>query len=157
MDRRRTWLDAPVRKFAKTTLSERHRKQLKRGHNLAELEIPQRHRARSAAKLLRYTTEFFASLNSEEAVQHYLAALARCQDDLGRRNDVVVADGLLTALSLERPDTIAGAPMPKVTWRQVLLPTMTRCGNYGSTFAGYRHRIDRRRPNPDLSLHSEIP
>jgi triphosphatase len=107
MDRRRTWLDAPVGKFAKTTLSERHRKQLKRGHNLAELEIPQRRHVRSVAKKLRYATEFFASLYSEEAVQHLLRS-ARREDDPGRRNDVVVADGLLKALSLERPDTIAG-------------------------------------------------
>jgi triphosphatase len=51
-----------VGKFADATVAARHKKLLKRGRNLAELDDETRHRARIAAKKLRYATEFFASL-----------------------------------------------------------------------------------------------
>jgi hypothetical protein len=39
----------------------------------------------------------------------YRAVLSSLQDDLGWRNDVAVADGLLAALQAERPKTAIGA------------------------------------------------
>jgi triphosphatase len=101
--------DKPIMKFASRTLYKRHRKLLKRGRNLPDLDARPRHRARIAAKKLRYATEFFASLYPKQAIRRYLAALGKLQDDLGWRNDVVVSDCLLKTLAAERPETTTGA------------------------------------------------
>ncbi len=87
----------------------RHRKLLKRGRRLPKLDAQRRHRARIAAKKLRYATEFFASLYPRQRLRRYRAVLSSLQDDLGWRNDVAVADGLLGALQAERPRTAIGA------------------------------------------------
>ncbi|WP_370889849.1 CHAD domain-containing protein [Caballeronia sp. RCC_10] len=95
--------------FASETLKRRHKKLLKRGHRLAELDDETRHRARIAAKKLRYATEFFSSLFDRREVKRYVTALSDLQDDLGWRNDVVVASGLLRSLGESKPETAAGA------------------------------------------------
>lgn len=87
----------------------RHKKLLKRGRGLVELDNERRHRARIAAKKVRYATEFFSSLFSRRAVKHYISALSELQDDLGWRNDIVVADGLLKSLTASKPETASGA------------------------------------------------
>lgn len=102
-------LDMPIVKFANRTLRERRRKLLKRGRRMSRLDAHQRHRARIAAKKLRYATEFFACLYPEKAVRRFASALGKLQDDLGWRNDVAVADGLLKTLAQERPEAGAGA------------------------------------------------
>lgn len=102
-------LQESVTGFASETLKRRHKKLLKRGHGLAELDDETRHRARIAAKKVRYATEFFSSLFDRRAVKHYIKALSDLQDDLGWRNDVVVANGLLRSLSETKPETAAGA------------------------------------------------
>ena len=98
-----------VSTFANATLASRHKKLLKRGRGLAELDDETRHRARIAAKKVRYATEFFSTLFPRQAVKHYIAALSKLQDDLGWRNDIVVADGLLQSLVQSKPDTASGA------------------------------------------------
>ncbi|SAK67896.1 CHAD domain-containing protein [Caballeronia ptereochthonis] len=98
-----------VGKFAKATLTARHKKLLKRGRGLAELDDEARHRARIAAKKVRYATEFFASLFPRRSVQSYVSALSELQDDLGWRNDIVVADELLKSLATTTPETASGA------------------------------------------------
>lgn len=108
-DEARQALGKPVRKFASKTLYRRHKQLIKRGRGLAELDDESRHRARIAAKKLRYATEFFGSLYSNRSVRNYIGALSRLQDDLGWRNDMVVADGLLKSLPVTRPETAAGA------------------------------------------------
>ncbi|MEA3121723.1 MAG: triphosphatase, partial [Paraburkholderia sp.] len=105
----RAALEEPIRDFARKTLFKRHRKLLKRGQNLPDLDARLRHRARIAAKKLRYATEFFASLYPEQAIRHYLVALGKLQDDLGWRNDVAVSDGLLKMLASEHPETNTGS------------------------------------------------
>jgi triphosphatase len=105
----RAALDKPIMKFASKTLYKRHRKLLKRGRNLPNLDARPRHRARIAAKKLRYATDFFASLYPKQAIRHYLAALDKLQDDLGWRDNVVVSDGLLKTLASERPETTMGS------------------------------------------------
>jgi CHAD domain-containing protein len=82
---------------------------IKRGKGLADLDDHRRHRARIAAKKDRYASEFFASLCRRRAVQHYVEALTAPQDDLGWRNDAVVADQLLKALPRTSPETASGA------------------------------------------------
>lgn len=108
-DDQRQALTGKVRKYAGKVLSHRHALLLKRGKRLARLDDESRHRARIAAKKLRYATEFFSSLYSRQAVNHYLAALSQLQDDLGWRNDVVVGDALLKSLPLTHPETGPGA------------------------------------------------
>ncbi|MEA3120358.1 MAG: hypothetical protein QOI13_3628 [Paraburkholderia sp.] len=105
----RAALDEPITDFARKTLFKRHRKLLRRGQNLPDLDARLRHRARIAAKKLRYATEFFASLYPEQAIRHYLVALGKLQDDLGWRNDVAVSDGLLKTLASEHPETTTGS------------------------------------------------
>jgi triphosphatase len=101
-------LDEAVTTFANETLCARHGKLLKRGRKLAELDAERRHRARIAAKKLRYATEFFASLYPHKAISHYTGVLSKLQDDLGWRNDAVVADQLLRTLAGEDPGMSAG-------------------------------------------------
>ena len=107
-DEQRAALDLTIGKFAGEVLCKRHRKLMKRGRHLPDLDARRRHRARIAAKKLRYATEFFASLYSKQVVRHYLAALGALQDDLGWRNDVVVADGLLKALASDHHQNAVG-------------------------------------------------
>jgi CHAD domain-containing protein len=102
-------LQKSITGFASETLKRRHKRLLKRGHGLAELDDETRHRARIAAKKVRYATEFFSSLFDRRAVKRYITALSDLQDDLGWRNDVVVANGLLRSLSERKPETAAGA------------------------------------------------
>lgn len=102
-------LNESITGFASETLKRRHKKLLKRGHRLAELDDETRHRARIAAKKVRYATEFFSSLFDRRAVKHYISALSDLQDDLGWRNDVVVASALLRSLGESKPEAAAGA------------------------------------------------
>ncbi|WP_245747090.1 CHAD domain-containing protein [Paraburkholderia lycopersici] len=90
-------------------LGRRHSRPIKRGKGLTDLDDHRRHRARIAAKKVRYVTEFFASLSSKRAVQHYVKALTALQDDLGWRNDAVVADQLLRTASRKSSDAAPGA------------------------------------------------
>jgi inorganic triphosphatase YgiF len=101
-------LNKPVKRFASKTLYSRHRTLMKRGRNLPDLDARRRHRARIAAKKLRYATEFFASLYPKRTVRHYTATLGNLQDDLGWRNDMVVADQLLKTLASAQPETTPG-------------------------------------------------
>ena len=76
-------------------LQEHHRKLRKRTRHVQRLEAPERHRARVAAKKLRYAAEFFAPLFSGKRAEEYIAALSRLQGALGRLNDLAVAARLL--------------------------------------------------------------
>lgn len=106
----------PVKRLASEILRRRHKKLLKRGRGLADLDDRRRHRARIAAKKLRYATEFFASLFSKSVVKRYVAALSALQDDLGWRNDAVVAPRLLDSLPRAAADTVAGAAFVRGFW-----------------------------------------
>ncbi|MDN7759223.1 CYTH and CHAD domain-containing protein [Burkholderia multivorans] len=106
----------PVKRLASDILRRRHKKLLKRGRGLADLDDRRRHRARIAAKKLRYATEFFASLFPKSAVKHYVGTLSELQDDLGWRNDAVVAPRLLDSLPHDAADTVAGAAFVRGFW-----------------------------------------
>lgn len=108
-DEQRETLGKPVMQFAADVLHRRHMKLSKRGKGLADLDDHDRHRARIAAKKIRYATEFFASLYSPHVVRQYVEALTVLQDDLGWRNDAVVAGQLLRALPRTAPETVSGA------------------------------------------------
>lgn len=106
----------PVKRLASDILRRRHKKLLKRGRGLADLDDRRRHRARIAAKKIRYATEFFASLFPKSAVKHYVGTLSELQDDLGWRNDAVVAPRLLDSLPHDAADTVAGAAFVRGFW-----------------------------------------
>ena len=108
-DERRDALSMPVSEFAAEALHERHRKLMKRGRHLPDLDPDTRHRARIAAKKLRYAMEFFATLYEKKTLQNYAATLTQLQDDLGWRNDLAVADSLLRDMAATAPDAAVGA------------------------------------------------
>ncbi|PLY39976.1 inorganic triphosphatase [Janthinobacterium sp. ROICE36] len=100
-------LDAHVFPFARAMLRKDQRRLVKRGKRLLHASPLQRHQVRIAAKKMRYATEFFASLFSARAVQPYVARLSTLQDELGRLNDVQVADRLLQQLPEVQADQSA--------------------------------------------------
>jgi hypothetical protein len=53
--------------------------------------------------------EFFATLYEKKPLQSYATTLMQLQDDLGWRNDLAVADGLLRDLAVAAPDAAVGA------------------------------------------------
>lgn len=100
-------LQQPVRGYARATVKRKHHKLLQRGAKIgqtdAELDASALHRTRIAGKQARYALEFFQSLYRSKRVRPYLAALSDLQDELGRHNDLVVADRLLEQLEQEQP------------------------------------------------------
>jgi len=100
-------LQQPVRGYARATVKRKHQKLLQRGARIAdanaELDAGALHRTRIAGKQARYALEFFQSLYRSKRVRPYLAALSNLQDELGRHNDLVVADRLLEELEQEQP------------------------------------------------------
>lgn len=94
-------LQQDAKKFASNAITQNHRRLLKRGKKLSAGDVQTRHRVRIAAKRLRYVTEFFYSLHSEKKIRVFLKVLARFQDELGRLNDMEVANQLLEKLAIE--------------------------------------------------------
>src|SRR5207244_2816775 len=82
-----------------TTGAKRDRQLRKRSKRLRQLAPADRHRARIAAKKLRYAAEFFAPLYREARAARYIDALARLQGALGKLNDLATADRLLDDLA----------------------------------------------------------
>jgi CHAD domain-containing protein len=80
-------------------LQQRHDKLAKRARHIHRIAAADRHRARVAAKKLRYAAEFFAPLFSEKHAEAYIAALAKLQSVLGRLNDIETAGKLLDELA----------------------------------------------------------
>jgi len=90
--------DRPLLDFASSVLEQRHRKVVKRGGGLAELDDAQLHLLRIRIKKLRYATEFFSTLYDRKDVRDYVAALTQMQELLGTLNDVATADRIARAL-----------------------------------------------------------
>lgn len=102
-------LDSPLRDFADATLARNVQRMHKRGKRLRKASPEALHRLRIACKKSRYALEFFQSLYRPRRVRRYLAALSRLQDELGWRNDLAVADGLLRQLQSTHPQ-LGAAP-----------------------------------------------
>lgn len=83
--------------WAEGVLEKRWQKLRKRCHDFARLDTSERHLARIAAKKMRYTAEAFAPLYGKRA-NPFITALSALQDELGRENDLHVAEQLLRAL-----------------------------------------------------------
>jgi len=100
--------DHPVAEFAAAALSTAHRKLLKRGHGFEKLTREQRHEVRIAVKKMRYAVDFFGTVFDGDRRSRFSKSLARLQDDLGRMNDVAVAEAMLTRLIGVSPDDGTG-------------------------------------------------
>src|SRR5450755_1946666 len=97
-----------ARVLAAATLTQRDRLLRKRSKRLRQLAPADRHRARLAAKKLRYAAEFFSPLFREARAARYIEALARLQGALGKLNDLATAEHLL--LLLVPAGTLAPGP-----------------------------------------------
>jgi triphosphatase len=87
-----------ARTLAAATLAQRDRQLRKRSERLREQSPADRHRARLAAKKLRYAAEFFSPLFKGARAARYIEALARLQGALGNLNDIATAERLLDEL-----------------------------------------------------------
>jgi inorganic triphosphatase YgiF len=101
-------LAAPLATFAAQTLMAYRAKLDKRGKHLKDGAPSARHRARIAAKKVRYAAEFFESLLPARKAKLFIAALANLQDAMGWLNDASVAVNLLDQLGQSHPELAQG-------------------------------------------------
>lgn len=94
--------------FAARVLDRARERLKKRGRGLRKLDPHTRHRARIAAKKLRYGAEFFAALYTKKKARRrqdkFGAALSDLQDHLGALNDLETARTMM--------ESLGGPPMP---------------------------------------------
>jgi CHAD domain-containing protein len=92
-------LIVPVVPVATRVLTRRHKQLRRRARHLAALSANERHALRIAAKKLRYTAEFFASLFAGSKLDRYLRHFRRLQKALGGLNDLDTMRGLMNELA----------------------------------------------------------
>jgi triphosphatase len=97
-------LGQPLAEFAASALARVHRKLLKRGSDFENLSNGDRHRVRIALKKMRYAVDFFGGVFDDDRQKRFFKSLARLQEDLGRMNDVAVAQAMLARLIGVAPD-----------------------------------------------------
>ena len=90
-------------------LQQRHDKLTRRARHVHRIGAADRHRARVAAKKLRYATEFFAPLFPNKQSKAYIAALSKLQSILGNLNDLEIAAKLLEELAPEDDPALGAA------------------------------------------------
>ncbi len=88
----------PAREWIVPVLEERHQKLRKRAKHAHRLAAAERHRARVAAKKLRYIAEFFVPMFPGKRADGYVGALSKLQSALGRLNDLEIANKLVDEL-----------------------------------------------------------
>jgi inorganic triphosphatase YgiF len=88
-----------AREWVRPLLDERHDKLRKRAKHAHRLGPEERHKARVAAKRLRYVAEFFAPLFADKPADAYTGALSKLQSALGRLNDIAVARRLIDEIA----------------------------------------------------------
>jgi inorganic triphosphatase YgiF len=95
----------PAAALAGRTLTQLHRKALKKGRHLSHLQPETRHQVRIALKKLRYATDLFpASQETSGEVDEFLACITALQDALGHDNDASTTAPLLSMLAREQHD-----------------------------------------------------
>jgi inorganic triphosphatase YgiF len=92
----------PLLEFAMDVLARRHRRVVRRGRGLAELDPPALHELRIEIKKLRYAAEFLSALYDRKMVRDYTSALAQLQSRLGSINDAMAVERLCEQLR-DRP------------------------------------------------------
>lgn len=107
-------LAAPVASVAPELLAKRHRKALKLGRRIDELDAEALHELRKELKKLRYTVETLGPIYNGKKVAAYLAALKDMQDTFGSLNDAAMAFEALTGS--EAPAAGAPAAQRAIGW-----------------------------------------
>jgi CHAD domain-containing protein len=102
-------LHSPLKEWVKPRLTALFLKLVKRANRLSKATHEQRHRARIAAKKLRYATEFFRTLYPKRETREFLSKLKELQAALGWLNDAAVADAHLELLADRTPELAASA------------------------------------------------
>lgn len=74
-------------------LQHLHQQVIQDADQFNDLALEARHMIRKRAKQLRYSVEFVTSLYSEKQIKQYLKHLQPVLDDLGKYNDLAVAEG----------------------------------------------------------------
>jgi len=88
-------LGQPITQFARKALSNRRRKIVQRGKDIARLDATQRHKLRIDAKKLRYAADVFVPLYGRpKRARRFIGALKAVQDELGELNDIVVGESV---------------------------------------------------------------
>ena len=98
-----------ARDWIQPILEERHRRLRKRAKHVHHVAAAERHKARVAAKKLRYAAEFFAPLFPGKRADAYVSALSKLQSALGRLNDLDVATKLVDELAPRESVDAGGA------------------------------------------------
>ena len=87
----------PVGKLAKSTISKRYRRIIKKGRRItAHTPDEKLHELRIDCKKLRYLLEFFTSLFPADQMKNLIRQLKQLQDNLGDFNDLSVQQEFLT-------------------------------------------------------------
>jgi triphosphatase len=98
-----------IERSATDILKKRRKAIIKKAKRLQELDAPQRHKLRIAAKKLRYACDFFGNLYSGRKAKKRLSAFQDCltilQDHLGALNDIKVDQKLAPKLVAGRSRT----------------------------------------------------
>ena len=106
----------PLLEFTASVLERRHKRTVKSGRSLEQLDAAGLHALRIQIKKLRYAAEFFSALYNKGEVREYLSALAGLQELLGGLNDAATVERLLELLReaeragqwLEAPGLVRG-------------------------------------------------
>ena len=96
-------LAAPIGEVAPGILARRHKKAMKLGRKVRELDAAGLHELRKELKKLRYTVDMFAPLYEGGRMRAYLRALKELQDSFGSMNDAVMAGEALTGPDAPAP------------------------------------------------------
>ncbi|HRO10466.1 CYTH and CHAD domain-containing protein [Amaricoccus sp.] len=107
-------LAAPIGEVAPGLLARRHRRAMKLGRRIRELDAAGLHQLRKELKKLRYTVDMFAPLYGGGRARDYLRALKELQDSFGSLNDAVMAGEALTGP--EAPGAADPAAQRAVGW-----------------------------------------
>lgn len=107
-------LATPIGELAPGLLARRHRKALKLGRRIEQLDSEALHELRKELKKLRYTADVLAPIFPGKKVDAYLKALKEMQDTFGSLNDAAMAVEYLSG-----PDAPAqedGAAQRAIGW-----------------------------------------
>ena len=98
-------LNGTAAQFSRQSMQHLHKSLIKRSNRMSADDAASAHRTRIAAKRARYALEFFHALYRTKGTHAYLTTLAAVQEELGQKNDVVVAERLLQELAMQHPQS----------------------------------------------------
>jgi inorganic triphosphatase YgiF len=129
-------MEADVRSFGMKQLDRRTRQCRKALRRAAKLKPPELHDLRIKLKKLRYTLEFFESVDDRRRRRAMLKRVSRLQDLLGGMNDILVARPQLRSL-------IAGSRVGEDDGSAVSLAGGMLLGWHGRRYVAKRRRARR--------------